>query len=150
MGGEQDKGRTPHNGKKYVVVEIVEPRRISPWIKIRKVSRLIFFLICAMVVGYSANTLLNPPNARMKLSEAAKTLGIPMTGKNLLGVTFVKGSPSGDTMGFTSKCPNCGYEGITLTMQYPKAPGPGWRAYDLAPEIKGILTTPTVVAMEAK
>lgn len=149
MDSKKDKGRTSNNGK-YVVVLLEEPEKISQWKNYLLGFSAVFCLAFAMGAGYLLFSVLNPPNQTMQMQKAAKTLGIPMTGKNLLGVTFVKGSPSGDTMGFTSKCPNCNYEGMTLTLQYPKEPGPGWRAYDLAPDIKGFLTTPTVVAMEAK
>lgn len=149
MGGEKDDKRTPTSRKRFTVVEFKEPKDRS-W-KILVLALLaIFCLGLSAVAGYFMYRILNPASKTMQVSQAAKILGIPMTGKNLLGVTFVKGSPEGDTMGFTSKCPNCNYEGVTLTMRYPKEPGPGWRAYDLAPEIKDILTTPTVVAMEAK
>jgi hypothetical protein len=109
--------------------------------------RVSFFLL-AMSVGYKLFAILNPPNEAMQMQQAARVLGIPMTGKTLLGVTFVKSSPEGDSMNLTYKCVNCGYEGPTFVMQYPNEPGPGWRKHDLVPTIQPLTTTAAASAME--
>ena len=146
MGREQDDSRNAVSRKKWTVVPIEDPKELSWTQKLKKQSWKVVIgvgLVVASFLGYALNPLLNPADESMRVQTAAKVLGIPLSGKQLAGVTFVKSNPEGDSMHLTYKCTNCGYEGPTFVMQYPKEPGPGWRKHDLAP-----LTTASALAME--
>lgn len=133
MGSGQAQTGDATSRKRVIVVEngkeYVEAKRIPQWVLYSLIGAQSIFLICAGIVGYRFYMQLRPISPSVHIQEAAKLLGIPMSGNSIMGVTFVKDNKEGTSVNMSYVCTNCGFHGPTFAIQYPEKPGPGWRSY---------------------